>query len=243
MEEKENEKIVQEISLEGKEKLRVIWEIQPDSMRQYSEVTCVIRGEAGFKQKIINWLYGGAEKIWTPLAEDQLSLLQSYLHKIMNVHKVEPFGMVEYGGGFFVYQTATCSLDALGERLDAVLPPVILYCVRNALPVAGHPFVIYHQYDKEAGKVEFSACMPLSERVQSGGDFTLGFLEKGVYFKTRLKGGYQYSEEAWEKARQFVQDSGKEIDEKRSPFEVYVSGHSKSPNPADWITDIYLPVL
>ena len=32
------------------------------------------------------------------------------------------------------------------------------------------------------------------------------------------------------------------VPEKGKPFEVYTIGHTDSLNPADWVTEIYLPI-
>ena len=68
-------------------------------------------------------------------------------------------------------------------------------------------------------------------------------MERGKYFKTVLTGSYQNSAEAWEKAYSEAGNlSGFKLLDAAEPFEVYVNNMGNTPNPADLVTEIYLPV-
>jgi predicted transcriptional regulator YdeE len=68
-------------------------------------------------------------------------------------------------------------------------------------------------------------------------------MERGTYYKTTLKGSYDNSKKAWEKAMMDVENL---LDyymvEDGEPFEVYVNNMMTTANPADLITEIYIPV-
>jgi effector-binding domain-containing protein len=141
-----------------------------------------------------------------------------------------------------VHLTTECSFDEMGEKLDKMLPDVLIYCMKEKFARAGSLFTLYHKYDEKNKRVEFSSCYPVKERVKTSGDFALAFLESGRYYKTTFQGDYKYSDEAWKKAFAFASKEGVKIAANGKPFEVYTAGHTKSLNPADWITEIYLPV-
>ena len=68
-------------------------------------------------------------------------------------------------------------------------------------------------------------------------------MERGKYFKTVLKGSYQNSAEAWEKAYSEVGNlTDFKVLDTGEPFEVYVNNMGNTPNPADLVTEIYIPV-
>jgi predicted transcriptional regulator YdeE len=76
-----------------------------------------------------------------------------------------------------------------------------------------------------------------------GTDILTGFFERGKYFKTTLKGSYENSAKAWEKAYTEIADiMDYSIIEDGEPFEVYVNNIMTTTNPADLITEIYIPV-
>ena len=115
----------------------------------------------------------------------------------------------------------------------------------NNVRTTGSPFTIYHKYDIENGTTMFSVCYPIPERMitPKGTNILTGFMERGKYFKTTLKGSYENSGRAWEKAYGDIADiMDYNIIEDGEPFEVYVNNTITTPNPADLITEIYVPV-
>lgn len=110
--------------------------------------------------------------------------------------------------------------------------------------MAGKPFSRYEMWDEEAGTTIFSTCIPVKERVitPAGSEVLCGYVEPGQYYKTTLKGDYANLYEAWTKAMENLSAAGHEEAEGNAPLEVYVSDPQTDPNPAAWITEIYIPV-
>jgi effector-binding domain-containing protein len=91
----------------------------------------------------------------------------------------------------------------------------------------------------------FSVGYPVSERVivESDSEVVSGFMQRGSYFKTVLTGSYDHSKEAWESAIAGAAEVGAyEAIENGEPFEIYVKQVDDTPNPAEWITEIFIPV-
>jgi effector-binding domain-containing protein len=239
---KTNTSLHQEITFNNRGTSQFHWQFDPVDEGNATKVSWGVSGDMGFGEKFFSLFKGKPDENIALTLEDGLEQFDTYLHKIMNIYSITPMGVTEYGGGFFVHLTTTCAFDEISANMDRMLPSVLLYCIGEKYPISGHPFTLYHKYDKKNNIAEFSCCVPVSERVEPKGDFALAFLKRGDYYKTRLKGSYRYMDEAWNKAFEFAASEGKEIDENAKPFEVYVAGHSKYPNPADWITDIYLPL-
>lgn len=200
------------------------------------------RGKIDFSSKAFFLLVGDTEKVFGQILENGLNNLDTYVHAEMDKYSITNSGVVEYGGGYYIHLTTECSFDEMGAELDKMLPEVLIYALQNSYPRGGDIFTLYHKYDEENKRVEFSSCIPVKERVNPGGDIALAFMETGRYHKTTLKGAYKYSQEAWEKAFEFAKDEGLIVPEKGKPFEVYTIGHMDSLNPADWVTEIYLPI-
>ncbi len=207
-----------------------------------TKVTWVKKGKLDFISKAFYLLIGDSEKIFEQILEYGLTNLDSYVKKAMNKHSFTNAGIVEYGGGYYIHLTTECAFDEMGANLDKMLPEVLIYAMQNSYPRAGDIFTLYHKYDEENKRVEFSSCIPVKERVSPEGDIALAFMETGRYHKTTFQGDYKYSQKAWEKAFEFAKADGLTIPENGKPFEVYRKGHTDSLNPADWITEIYLPI-
>ena len=109
--------------------------------------------------------------------------------------------------------------------------------------MAGAPFVNYHKWDEANNAVIFSCCVPTTEKVISDEpDILTGQLKPFKAIKTTLKGDYENLKEAWDTAMKYIPENGFEIQEGGPTIETYLTDPMSTPNPADWITDIYIAV-
>ena len=60
--------------------------------------------------------------------------------------------------------------------------------------------------------------------------------------KTVLTGNYDNLKEAWDKAMAYIPANGLEFTENGPYLEVYPTDPSQEPNPANWVTEIYIGV-
>lgn len=236
----ENKSIKQTMYFDKRDEAEVYWKFKENEAD--TEVTWGMKGKLGFMGKAYFMFMGGTDKVFGKMLEEGLANIDSYTQKIIDTYRITNSGVVEYNGGYYIHLTTECSFDEMGEKLDKMLPEVLLYAMKKAYPRAGSIFTLYHKYDIENKRVEFSSCIPVKERVNPEGDIALAFMESGRYHKTTLQGAYKYSDEAWKKAFEFAKEAGYTIPEDGKPFEVYRKGHTDSANPADWVTEIYLPI-
>ncbi len=61
--------------------------------------------------------------------------------------------------------------------------------------------------------------------------------------KAILKGNYENLPEAYEKAKTYISDNNLIVDPAQKMFEVYTNDPGQFPNPADWVTEVYIPVF
>ncbi len=208
-----------------------------------TEVTWGMKGNLGFMGKLYFMMMGGADKELGKMLEDGLKNIDTYVLQQMDKYEITDNGLVDYAGGFYIYVATECSFDEMGAQMDQLLPKVLIYAIQKGYPRAGSPFTLYQKYDEKNKRVAFASCIPVKERVNPDDDsIALAYMEPAKYYKTTLKGAYKYSEKAWKKAFEFAEKAGVSIAENGMPFEVYTKGHTDSPNPADWETEIYLPV-
>lgn len=236
----ENKSINQIMHFDKRDDSTVYWHFK--EIDNKTALTWGMKGDLGFMGKLYFTLIGGADKVFGKMLETGLNNIESYTQKLINKYSITDIGVVEHNGGFFIHLTTEASFDEMAEKMDKMLPKVIFYAINNNYPKAGPVFTLYHKYDEVNKIVKFSTCVPVRERVNPEGEIALAFMEPGRYHKTTLQGAYKYSEKAWEKAFEFVNKAGLTISENGKAFEVYVKGHTHAPNPADWVTEIYLPI-
>jgi len=167
-----------------------------------------------------------------------LELIDRSVHQDMNKHETQILKPVDLSATYYLYKTASCKIDSLGKVMDKLLPDVIIYAVKNQVEMNGKPFVVYNKWDEPNNSVIFSAAVPTK------GNILTGQTPGGHYLKVKYQGDYKFIRDAWQKAYNFIKNDGHFIeDTTREPFEVYAEGHTKSLNPADWVTYIYIPVI
>lgn len=209
-----------------------------------TNVTWDISGkDLPFTFKIFSVLMGGMEKQIGPHYERSLEKLDSIVVTDMKKYNIEINGITEHSGGFYIYNTTSCKIDNLKEKVGELFTNINKYVADNHIAISGFPFIYYHKYDVENNAVMFSCCLPTTSRViTSQDDILTGQLEPFKTLKTSLTGDYNNLKEAWEKSMNYLSNSGYSINDSGPMLETYLTDYTKVPNPADWKTEIYIAV-
>ncbi len=138
--------------------------------------------------------------------------------------------------------TRTATLDGLQKAMAECLPAVFMHCQSNNIAMAGPPFTRYLAMTR--GSVTIAAGMPITAPSEDAGEgdglISACDLPGGDIAVTVHVGPYQTlgethaALEAWVKA-QGRQPAG-------PPWETYITDPGEVPNPADWRTEVCLPL-
>ena len=235
-----NKEIIQQIDFGTGSTSEVYWNF--NKVNDSTEITWGMRGKSGFTEKAYWLTQGGIEKSMKPMYERGLQLLEQHILKELERHSIEIKGVVDYGGGYYLYQTTSCKIEAIEQKMGELFPVIMKYMSDNNLESFGKPFTINHKWDEENNTAMFSACMPVKERIITTGDILTGFLKPQKTFKTILKGDYKFSYEAWETAYKSLNEQGFIEVEAGEPLKIYSMGPHDTANPTKWITEIYIPI-
>ncbi len=209
-----------------------------------TKVTWGMKGELGFMEKVFVTLGGGMEKAIGPDYERGLEKMDSVVKAGMEKYAITDNKVADYGGGYYLYISTSSRQDETGEKMAMLFPRIMEFMQKEGIEMAGKPFSRYTKWDEEAGTTIFSTCIPVKEKIvtPAGSEVLCGYIEPGQYYKTTLTGNYTNLAEAWGKAMENIKAAGLEEVEGGEPFEVYTNDPMEYPNPADWITEIYIPV-
>jgi len=179
-----------------------------------------------------------------PNYEKGLSKLDSVLQVDMKKYSVNVNGEVTHGGGYYLYNTTSCKIDEMPAKMAEMMPKVGAYAIKNKITMAGPAFSLYHKFDQENNAVIFSCAVPVSERVITERDSGIltGELKPFKALKTTLTGDYKNLFEAWTPSDKYIKDNNLEEVHGSPALEVYKNDPMEFPNPADWITEIYIPI-
>jgi len=235
--------ITQDMEFGDNQKSEITWNLKPNEDGA-TEVTWNIVGKKlPFGFKIFSTLMGGIEEQIGPHFERGLTLLDSVLQAEMKVYSINVKGATQHSGGYYLYNTTSCKFGEFEQNRKTMLPKVGAYATTHNVTMAGPPFILYHKWDKENDAIIFSCCVPTNSKIIAAESGILtGKLESFRTLKTVLKGDYKNLKEAWEATMKYSADNNFEIIEGGSMLETYVTDRMSKPNPADWITEIYVEI-
>ncbi len=163
----------------------------------------------------------------------------------MRQYSINVDGVTQYGGGYYMYTTSVAKENELDVKTGPMMNEVMQFITKNNLNLAGKPFTLYNEIDTQNGTVIFSTGIPVKEQVitPQGSPVVCGFMNPVVTVKTSLKGNYKHLSEAYAKGKLYIEKNGLQIDPKGKLFEVYITDPEENPNPAKWLTEVYIPII
>ncbi|WP_299521366.1 GyrI-like domain-containing protein [Winogradskyella sp.] len=218
----------------------IAWDLKPNEDGT-TEVTWKIKGEnLPFIFKMFSVMMGGMESQIGPHYERSLEKLDSILIADMERYNIDINGITEYGGGFYLYKTTNANSTNISAKMGENFGAIMEFMGQNGLKQSGMPLTVYNEM---AETVIMSNGIPVKERVEipDGSDVSLGFTPKIKVLKTTLTGNYTNLPKAWEATMKHIEEQGLEQSELK-PFEIYTTDPGLYPNPADWKTEIYIPL-
>lgn len=235
-----NREIIQRIDFGTETTPEVYWNFE--KVENGTKVTWGMKGKNSFSEKAYWLTQGGISKNMVPMYQRGLELLENHLIKEMEIHSIDFKGEIDYGGGYYLYQTISCRNEDSPQKMAEMFPKITEYMSANQIESFGKPFTLNHQIDLLNGTVMFSACIPVKERIITEGDVLTGYLEPVKTFKAIFKGSYKYLPETWPKIYKEINEKSYVPIEKGFSFEIYTISPEQTENPAEWITEIYIPI-
>jgi effector-binding domain-containing protein len=237
------ESIIQQMQFADFPASDIKWNFKPNEDGS-SEVTWTISGkDLPFGFKAFSTFSGGMEKQIGPDFERGLEKLDSVVVADMKKYSIKIDGITEHSGGFYIYNTASCKIDQLESKMQEMLPQISNYAIKNNIKMAGAPYVIYHQWDEENNAAMFSCCIPTTDKVITTESVILtGQLMPFIAVRSTLTGNYSNLKETWETTMKYIPENNLTLDENGPMIETYITDPMSTPNPADWITNLYIAI-
>ncbi len=235
--------IKQQMQFENFTPSDVSWDFKPNEDGSTEVIWSISGKDLPFMFKAFATVMGGMEKQIAPHYERSLEKLDSIVINSMKAFNVKINGITEYGGGFYLYKTTNATRSNISKIMGQQYGSIGLFMGQNNIAFAGMPFTIYHDMNMENGTVIMSNAIPVKEKVIITGDSNIicDYMPKMKVLKATLKGNYTNLAKAWETTMQYIAENNIE-QSKHKPFEIYTTDPGQFPNPANWITEIYIPI-
>jgi effector-binding domain-containing protein len=244
----ENRSIDQEIIFVtplGDSKSDVYWKFDPVENSARVNVTWGMKGEQTFLEKVFMAFQSEPfDQTLKSMFDKGLSNLETHTQNEMKEYTIVVDGVKQHGGGYYMYTTSASKISELGSKMAPMFGLVSDFMNKNNITFGGMPFTVYNQIDEVNGTVIFSTCIPVNERVitPEGSSVLCGYLKPSRALKSTLSGNYINLGEAYEKAKSFMKENNLSADATAQMFEIYANDPGLFPNPAEWITEIYIPL-
>ena len=238
-----NTSIVQELQFGDFHPSKIDWIFEPTPDNKTKVIWKMNSDKVPFMFKGSAVISGGFDKMIGPDFERGLEKLDSIVLAGMSKYSINVDGVTEHGGGFYLYNTASCKISELQSKMGEMMTKVFGFTQQNNITMAGSPFTIYHKWDEENGTVMFSSCIPTTAKViTTDSNILTGKLKPFKAVKTTLIGDYKNLKETWESAFNYIVTNQLEAPETGITLENYPTDPTKVQNPADWKTEIFIEV-
>lgn len=128
------------------------------------------------------------------------------------------------------------------KDMEEGFPKLMAYVEENSGKVAGMPLTAYHKVDEKTMHFDCDLAIPIAENIETG-DYEIKTIGNGGgYYKTKLKGGYNFLELAWYAAMSHVRMLKQKVDRSRPSLEVYENDPRNLASSNEILTSIYVPI-
>jgi len=173
--------------------------------------------------------------------ERGLDMLKAYVEDNEVPSNLEFTGNKTFEGTSWVGVKTTCSIDEVGQKMEADFGKVKSLSEDKELTdvqIAS----IYHKWDIPKNKVSYTACMFLKEPLSDLPEgFISGTIPETSCYVLKHVGRYQHLGNAW--STLYSMHRNKEFKPQKGihPFEIYVNDPQETPE-KELVTDIYFPI-
>ncbi|GAA4306655.1 SRPBCC family protein [Aestuariibaculum suncheonense] len=238
-----NATIYQQMQIADFPSSNINWTFTPNEDGS-TDVTWSISGnDLPFGFKAYTAFTGSMEEQIGPHYERSLEKLDSIVVSNMKKYSIKVNGITSYAGEHFLYNSTVCKINESEEKMHDMFKQIITYIKNHNIALSGAPFVNYKTWDEINNIAEFSCCVPTIEEIEpKNTNIQIGVIEPFRAVKTTLKGDYSNLKEAWETALKYIPDTGLELTESGPMLEIYLTDSENTPNPANWVTEIYIAI-
>ena len=135
-------------------------------------------------------------------------------------------------------QRHTVPMAEVAQAMGQSLPAALGACQTHGLQMAGPPMSLYPEMDGETCTLE--AGIPVVGPVEAPEGFDVVEARGGEVAVFLHAGGYDTLGQTWMKAFEWVKGQGRELS--GAPWERYLTDPGEVADPADWRTEICLPL-
>ncbi|HLS29236.1 MAG TPA: GyrI-like domain-containing protein [Flavobacteriaceae bacterium] len=232
----------------GSTSYRTKWDFNKEGDTTY--VYLEINGKLDFKAKAFRLFKGdSAQKHFDSRIQKNLNRLKEEVIKKMEVYSINVDGVKTTAGRDYVYtsQSLKNEPESIAKNRLEQTEKLHSFLENQSRKAKGSPFMIYNTIDRAHQNVIVSFALPIQidkdiELEDTEKNILMGTQESQRVIKGTLKGNYQNIPKLWEAINTYLKNNQLEQDSQAKAYEVYKVTRQETENPAEWITELYVPI-
>ncbi len=215
----------------------VYWEFE--SAGEGTKVTWGMRGKMPFFFRFM----AKQMEPWIGMDYERgLKMLKDYLEKGSIASHISIEGIAEFPETHYVGIKVTCPMDEVGPSMKKSFTALGEFCANEAITY-DKAFSVYHKFDFTDPECTYTSAVPVvAGFTVSNEAFYAGRIPALKAVKVVFTGDYEHLGNGWSAAYSYLRYKKLKQNKTIDPLEVYITDPLAEPDPAKWITEIYLPI-
>ncbi len=211
----------------------------------FTKLKTTVTGDRDLTDKIVAEFFTDeiTDEMIPALQEPFENSLNNALQKMMAQYEIsEPFETAT-SGGYHLMMTQSTNLGYVQELRKKLEAAIINYMRRQNITASGSTKLIYDQIDDQNGTAIITVAIPVQEKIITEVNSTIICAYKNPVKAVRctLVGDIKNLDLVKTKINKFIEQQGLSRSS-YAPWEVYRKDASEVYNPAEQITEVYIPV-
>ncbi len=232
----------------GSATYQLIWNFDYDYTHDSTLVSLQIKGNLDYWAKVMHVLKGKPlQPKLQPLIKENLHRFKAYILHTMAVFSIHIDGIAQTQPKTYIYSSLATrnKPEIIAEKRKKVLKKLRDFLSKNKIKDSGAPFMLFNTIDHQHHNVIITIGIPITQPIQytdSTNSILIGSLPAHRVIKSTLKGNYKNIAKLWEAIKVYMLKNNLQVDETAHPYEVFRLSSKASLNPADWVTQLYIPI-
>ena len=220
-----------------KSKSNVYWHFEPSG--EGTKITWGMQGKMPFFFKFM----ARQMEPWIGMDYERgLKMLKDHMEKGAIASHIDIEGVVEFTETHYVGIKVTCPMDEVGPSMKKSFTALSEFCSNEAITY-DKALSVYHKFDFTDPECTYSSAVPVAaDFTVSNDQFYKGVIPSLRAVKVVFTGDYEHLGNGWSAAYSYLRYKKLKQNKSIDPLEVYVTDPQEEPDPAKWITEIYLPI-
>lgn len=126
------------------------------------------------------------------------------------------------------------------ENISVLIGKVVEEIYRLNLQPSGPVMTVYYDREFDAENADIEVCIPINKNVNTEKSDGIKEFKGGLTACTKFVGPYSRLGEAYAKVMKWIEANG--YQNSGEPYDIYLTDPRTTPNPDDFVTEVYFPV-